>query len=87
MVEADIYKQLTYVDGVLKYKRHIDSDKLVQLIAQAMILKQCGEDITLDVQRNDKFEITSYNIKRIFENGKVVYIVFEKRAYKGRNEK
>lgn len=87
MVEADVYKQLTYIEGVLKYKRHIDSDRLVQLIAQAMLLKQNGEDITLDVQRNDKFEVTSYNIKRVKEDGKVVYTVFAKRTYKGRVEK
>lgn len=83
MAEADVYKQLTYIEGVLKYKRHVDSNKLAEILAQSWLSNSHGEANTVEVERNDKGDIIAYNIKRCTKNKKIIYISFRKRDYKG----
>lgn len=71
------WKQITKTPSKEYEPRIIDSDKLVSLLAQCHFLKQAGEEISLQSETNDKWEVTAYILHRKVHGGTAI-IRFEK---------
>lgn len=67
------WKQTTVVVGVRTYpERIIDSDKLLEMMAQMHFEKQAGADVTLKAAHDEMFEVTAYIFVRKLSDRTVI---------------
>lgn len=67
------WKQTTEVVGVKTYpERIIDSDELLDMMAQMHFEKQAGADFTLKAAHDEKYEVTAYIFVRKFKDRTVI---------------
>ena len=75
MEEAEManWKQTTEVVGVKTYpERVIDSDELLEMMAQMHFEKQAGADFTLKAAHDENFETTAYIFVRKMKDRTVI---------------
>ena len=68
------WTQYTYVNGELKYEpKKRSADDMVGLFAQMHFLKQAGDDITVNADTDDEWNITEYKVIRTLKGKKLFY--------------
>ena len=67
------WKQKTVVEGGKEYpERIVDSDELLEMMAQMHFEKQAGADVTLKAAHDEMFEVTAYIFVRKMKDRTVI---------------
>lgn len=67
------YYQTTFVNGEQKYTPHyLSSDEMVERLAQVLVLRQAGTDITLHRDVDEMWRVTRYIVSMTHPAGRII---------------